>query len=81
MISQRHGKEIELRVAPDDDDLLNILSVFDHLLNRQFQPLNRILIEKINQEPASRSDFLDAFRSRFDVVPDVRHVTLYRKYV
>jgi len=80
LTSQRLGREIEIRIKPEDDDLLSVLSVFDHLLNRQFQPLNRILIETINGEPASRSDFLDVFRSRFDVVPDVRHVTLYRKY-
>jgi ATP-dependent Lhr-like helicase len=80
MTSNRNGKEIEIRVKPEDEDLLSILSVFDHLLNRQFQPLNRIVIETINEESASRSNFLDSFRSLFDVVPDVKHVTLYRKY-
>jgi len=80
LTSQRLGKEIDIRIEPDDEDLLNVLTVFDHLLNRHFQPLNKVLIETINEEPASRSDFLDAFRSRFDVVPDVKRVTLYRKY-
>lgn len=80
LISQRLGKDIEIRIKPDDDDLVSALSVFEHLLNRQFQPLNRITIESINGEPASHSDYLESFRARFDVVPDVRHVRLYRKY-
>ncbi|MEZ5278312.1 MAG: DEAD/DEAH box helicase [Opitutaceae bacterium] len=80
LTSQRLGRDITFHLPFDDPDLVAVLEVFEHLLTRQFNPLARILVETINGEPAARSVTLDAFRARFDVVPDHRQVTLYRKY-
>jgi hypothetical protein len=69
-----------LHFAPDDETLLQAFGLFEHLLTRQFQPLNKLKIEKINGEKASSSGYLSAMETMFDVVPEYKEITLYKKY-
>jgi ATP-dependent Lhr-like helicase len=79
LVSQRNGSTLTINVAPDDSHLDQYLDVFQHLLNRKFLALRRIVVETINEEPASRSPYLNAFRRSFDVSTGHRKVTLHRK--
>jgi ATP-dependent Lhr-like helicase len=80
LTSQRNGKEIEISVSSDDEILSQVFGLFEHLLTRKFHPLNKLKIEKINGEKASNSEYLSALKQMFDVIPDYKEVTLYRKY-
>ena len=79
LTSRRNGRDLSIVIAPNDPGLPEALGLFHHLLNRAFQPLPRITIETINQEPAAQSPFLDAFRTSFEVEVDFKKVCLYKK--
>jgi ATP-dependent helicase Lhr and Lhr-like helicase len=79
MTSRRSGKLLWFDVPPEAPDLSNYLVVLHHLLNRRFQPLRRIVIETINDEPAGQSQYLEALRKEFDATLDINRVILYRR--
>ncbi len=79
LVSQRNGSTLTFHVPPEDPRLDEYLGVLHHLLNRKFQPVRRIVVETINEEPASHSPYLDALRRNFDVSAGHRKVTLHRK--
>jgi ATP-dependent Lhr-like helicase len=79
MVSKRNGKDLVIRVAPDDPSLPEVLVVLRHLLTRKFQPMKRVSIETINGEKALHSPYLPALRAFGDVAVDYKSVTLYRK--
>jgi ATP-dependent Lhr-like helicase len=78
LVSQRNGRILTIAVPPDDPALPECLDVFAHLLKREFAPLRRVVIETINGEPAPASPYLPAFRGRFEVVVDMKRVSLFR---
>lgn len=78
LVSQRSGRVLSIVVPPDDPGLPDSLEVFHHLLTREFSPLRRIVMETINGEPAPDSPYLPAFRGLFDVIVDVKRVSLFR---
>ncbi|HEY96032.1 MAG TPA: DEAD/DEAH box helicase [Dehalococcoidia bacterium] len=77
--SRRNGRDLTFNVDPDDPRLTEYFSPLRHMLARQFQPLQSITIDTINDEKATRSPYLDALRTVFDVQRDYKNVTLYRK--
>ena len=79
LVSQRNGRILSIAAPPDDPRLPEYLEVFHHLLAREFAPLRRIVIETINGGPAPESPYLPAFRELFDVVVDVKRVSLFRR--
>lgn len=78
MVSQRHGKQLNFHVPPDDPDLTRYLGPLHHLLMRPFDPLRSITVETINDQPAATSPYLDVLRVAFETVPDYRKISLYR---
>jgi ATP-dependent Lhr-like helicase len=79
MISQRRGGALTFMTPPDDPRLGEYLGVLRHLLKRQFDPMRRVIIETINDEPAAQSPYLAALKQNFEVVVDVKQVSLYRR--
>lgn len=78
--TQRYGKSISIHVDPDDKDLPEVCGLFRHLLTRQFNPLKKIKVERINDEPAARSPYLDALRLVVEVRITLDQFILERKY-
>jgi ATP-dependent Lhr-like helicase len=76
--SQRKGRIIHFNIAPDDPDLSACLVFLHHLLNRSFQPHRHLTVETINDRPAIESPYLPVFRNAFDVVRDIKSITLFR---
>jgi ATP-dependent Lhr-like helicase len=79
LISQRKGGQLTFRMPPDDPRLSEYLVILQHLLNREFSPQRRLIVESINEEPAPQSPYLPALQAGFDTVVDIKHVSLYRR--
>jgi ATP-dependent helicase Lhr and Lhr-like helicase len=75
----RKGRELDIRVEPDDPALPRYLDLIDHLLKRPFQSLSSLTVEIINGESATKSPYLPALGNRFDVATGPKDVTLRRK--
>jgi ATP-dependent Lhr-like helicase len=63
LVSRRYGKELEIKVEPDDERLPEYLLFFHTLLSRDFNPLKRIQVERINGESATSSPHAGALLS------------------
>lgn len=79
LVSQRTGRNLNITAPPDDVRLPEYLEFLRHLLTREYAPLRRIVIETINGEPAPASPYLPALRQLFDVVVDIKRVSLFRR--
>jgi ATP-dependent Lhr-like helicase len=79
MTCKRKGKELIFHVPPDDPKLTEYLSPLHHLLTREFQPLNRIKIESINDQDAAKSPYIECLQNSFNTMIDYKYVTLYRQ--
>jgi ATP-dependent Lhr-like helicase len=79
MISQRKGRALMFLTPPNDPRLPDYLTVLRHFLTRQFNPVRRVIIETINDEPAPQSPYLAVLKQSFDVVVDINQVSLYRR--
>lgn len=78
MVSQRHGKQLNFHVPPDNPDLARYLGPLHHLLMRHFDPLRSITVETINDQPAATSPYLEVLQVAFETVPDYKKISLYR---
>ena len=79
LVSLGNGKELLIHTDPDDEYLIEYLAPLKHLLNRQFKPLKRITIEKINGEFAQNSPYTALLGSVFNVLVEYKKVILYKK--
>ncbi|MBN2441906.1 MAG: DEAD/DEAH box helicase [Spirochaetales bacterium] len=61
LISRKRGKEIDIRVEPDNPDIPRYLELFHTLVNRKVDPLKIIKIEKINGLMVLMSPYCDIF--------------------
>jgi ATP-dependent Lhr-like helicase len=59
-ISMQKGKKVVFYVPPDDPELPKYLKVFKVQLIRRFNPLKRIKVETVNEEPAVESPYKEA---------------------
>jgi len=78
LVSLRNGKELIIHAQPEDESLTEYLSSLNHLLNREFKPQSKIAIEKINGDSASKSPYLDAFKTIFSVLVEHKKIILYK---
>ncbi len=62
MVSRRLGRAVEVQVSPGEPRLPDYLALFRDLVQRDFNPLSRVIVETINGGPAVKSPFADAFR-------------------
>jgi ATP-dependent Lhr-like helicase len=79
VVSQRSGRMLNVTAPPDDPRLSECLEFLRHLLTRDYSPLRRVTIETINGEPAPASPYLPALKELFDVVVDIKRVSLFRR--
>jgi ATP-dependent Lhr-like helicase len=79
VVSQRSGRNLNIMAAADDERLPEYLEFLRHLLRREYAPLRRVIIETINGEPAPASSYLPALKQLFDVVVDIKRVSLFRR--
>jgi hypothetical protein len=79
MFSEGNGKTLTIILSPDDPDMEKCLSVLKFMLEREFQPLTKILVEIINGESAVKSPYIDVLKCVFDVQVDYKKLIIYRK--
>jgi ATP-dependent Lhr-like helicase len=79
LISRSLGRDLTILIPPDHPDLIRHLAPLRHLLDREFRPLKRIIIHRINEEPAVESPYLEALKEHFHTVTDISRVSLYPK--
>jgi ATP-dependent Lhr-like helicase len=62
MISKRLGKSIDLFVGPDDVHLPDYFALFKDLLTREFNPIQKIIVESVNNGPVLRSSYVETLK-------------------
>ncbi|MGA1870494.1 MAG: DEAD/DEAH box helicase [bacterium] len=60
LISTQKGRKLHFYVSPEDPDLEKYLKVFRVQVNRKWNPVKRIIVERINHLPAAESPYKDA---------------------
>lgn len=78
LFSEGSGKSLTITIPACDPDISACLCSLKHMLEREFSPLKKIVIETINGQDAAKSEYIDVFRSEFDVQADHKKVILYR---
>jgi len=76
---QRQGRQLDFEIPPEHPDLIDYLGVLTHLLQRQVNPIRRLQLEIINDEPALKSPYLDIITNTFEVIRDHRYAYLHRQ--
>jgi ATP-dependent Lhr-like helicase len=79
LIVQKNGKSIDFRIDPGHVRMSETLTVFKTLLERDFNPKKRIIVETINDEPALNSPYRDDL-IKFGFTKDVDRLVLLRQY-
>ena len=79
VVSRRFGKELQILVAPDAPRLADYLAFFRVLVSREFNPLKRINVERINGVPAGESAYLQALLE-FGFENSYRGLELWKRY-
>ena len=79
LVSRRFGKELEINVEPDHPRLPEYLGFFKVLLSREFNPLKRVSVERINREPAAASPYAAPLKT-FGFQEAYSGLELWRKY-
>jgi ATP-dependent Lhr-like helicase len=79
LISQRLGRELTIHIPPEDPELACHFAPLSHLLHRDFRPLRRIIVERINGLPAVESPYLGPLKRHFHAVVDISRVSLYKR--
>jgi ATP-dependent Lhr-like helicase len=78
MASVGRGRRLTFHCTHDDESLPYYLAPLHHLLTRSFRPLRKIAVESINEEMATKSPYLDALRTAFDLTVDHKKIILYQ---
>ena len=76
VLSARRGKALTFRVDADCEDLPRYFGFLHHLLTAPYRSSRRVVVETIDGSPASRSPYLDALRTCFEVLPDYNEVVI-----
>jgi ATP-dependent Lhr-like helicase len=63
MISRRSGKALEILIPPRDRRLPDCFSLFSQFLSREFDPLQKIVVETVNNESVQKSPYIDALKA------------------
>jgi len=63
-VSLKNGKELQIYMKADDPDIERLIALFKIPHTRNVQPLNKILVEKINGEAAANSGYAPAFEKQ-----------------
>ncbi len=79
MLSRRSGRSLNLFTEPGDARLSDYFSLFKDILNREFNPIQKISVERINGEPALRSPYREALK-RLGFRSTRNSLELWREY-
>ena len=79
LVSYRNGRRVDIHISPDDPQMVRCLSLFNHLLKRPLKPLKRVVIEVINNKPATESVYVKAFEATFNAQDEGTEFVLYRR--
>jgi ATP-dependent Lhr-like helicase len=79
LVSLGNGNDLLIHAEPGDARMVEYLACLRHLLTRPVKPLRKIIVETINTAPVEKSPYVSDFETVFDVLPDYRKITLYRK--
>jgi len=79
LVCHKNGKELLIHAEPEDEFMIEYLAPLKHLLYRRFMPLKKITIETINGDPPDKSPYLQNFNILFNVLPEFKKITLYKK--
>jgi hypothetical protein len=77
--SDRRGRALEIRVAPDHPDLPRYLVFLKMLLTRAVRPMRAVVVETINGAPAA-GPYRAALAALFHVTRDGATLRLTRRY-
>ena len=73
------GKVLDFSISPEDSLMHHINQFLLHFLTRETNPLQKIVVELINEEPASMSEYAEAFEEQFEVRRNGKGILLFRK--
>ena len=79
LISKRYGQHLEITARPDAPHLPDYLAFFKVLLSREFNPLKRVSVDRINGQPAATSPYAAALKS-FGFQESYKGLELWRRY-
>jgi ATP-dependent Lhr-like helicase len=79
LIVQKNGKSLDFRIEPGHARMPEVLTVFKTLLERDFNPRKRIIVETINSEPALNSSYKDDL-IKFGFEKNIDRLELWRQY-
>ncbi|MHB9130976.1 MAG: DEAD/DEAH box helicase [Armatimonadota bacterium] len=79
MIIEREGKNLTFHLPPDDPQFGLCLTPLHNLLERRFQPILRLTVEKINDGNPCESPYLDALALHFEVIRDSNRAFLAKR--
>jgi len=78
LFSEGNGKILTILIPTNDPDIQSCLCSLKYMIEREFKPLKKIIIETINGEQAIKSPYVEVFKYLFDVQVDFKKVILYR---
>lgn len=79
LVSRRYGRHLDIKAQPDDPQLHEYLAFFRVLLTREFNPLKRISVERVNGGPAAASAYAEALKA-FGFQEAYKGLELWRRY-
>ena len=79
LVSRRYGRDLDIKVPPEDPQFQEYLSFFKVLLGREFNPRKRILVERINGVDAASSIYGQRLRE-FGFQGSYDGLELWRRY-
>jgi ATP-dependent Lhr-like helicase len=80
VVSERRGRRLRLRVAPDHPHLLDYLEFLELQLTRAVRPRSAVVVDTINEDPATSSPYRQALERRFHVTRTATSLRLARRY-
>jgi ATP-dependent Lhr-like helicase len=79
LVIQNNGKSLDFRIDPGHARMPETLLIFKTLLERDFNPRKRIIVETINNEPAMNSSYQDDL-IKFGFAKNFDRLELWRQY-
>ncbi|MEJ2110601.1 MAG: ATP-dependent helicase, partial [Acidobacteriota bacterium] len=79
LIVQKNGRSLDFRIDPGHTRMPETLAVFKTLLERDFNPRKRIIVETINNEPAVKSPYSEDLL-KFGFIQNADQLELWRQY-
>lgn len=79
LVIQKNGRSLDFRIDPSHARMPEMLTIFKTLLERDFNPRKRIIVETINNEPALTSPYIDDL-IKFGFSKDIDRLELWRQY-